>query len=375
MIHTKKSITFITLGDITSIATMKRALGMANPLIDIGWDVSIITEDCKENRKRIAIECNSKVVVHYYNSASVSQEVKMKTELVKKIKPDYVYFCSFSIRNRINKFKLDYKPEIIIEHSELQSSIPDNKGIKKILAIVTEYGSVLFATKLVCASKYLEEEYTKYAKKCLKPNTPILYSPYAYNSEVINSPMVVIKELEKKYDSKKVFLYMGTMTRNYGLFTMISAAAALKKIQKNFVLVLMGRGRHLEEAKQLVGDQKLNDVVEFPGYVPEDSLSSYFKIADAFISPVNNTIQDIARCPSKVYMYLPFQKPVFTCELGEPKQIFKEKGYYFDNTNPTTLTNLMLDIYDSDKLIQEINIEEHSWAKRSVDFNNWIVNN
>jgi glycosyltransferase involved in cell wall biosynthesis len=372
---TIKSITFITLGDITSIATMKRALGMANPLLKLGWAVSIITQDCEENRRRIGIECHSEVKVLYYQKASASEEVKSKTALVKKIKPSYIYFCSFSIRNRINKFKLGYKPEIIIEHSELQSSIPDNKGLKKLLAVVTEYGSVFYATKLVCASKYLEKEYSLYAQKCLKSNMPIQYSPYAYNSEVINSPMLVLDKLEEEYKDKKVFLYMGTMTRNYGLFTMLEAALAFKKMQQSFVLVLMGRGRHLEEAKNFVKKHNLEDVVEFPGYISEDSLSSYFKRADAFISPLNNTVQDIARCPSKIYMYLPFQKPVFTCALGEPKEIFKEKGYYFDNTKPTTLTKLMSDAYNGNQIVLNVDIEEHSWTRRSIDFNNWIDNN
>lgn len=372
MLDKNKSITFITLGDVTAIATMKRALGMADPLKDLGWNVSIITEDCEENRRRATIECSPEIAIHYYKKGTVSEEVKVKTDLIKQLKPNYIYFCSFSIRNRINKSKLGYKPEIIVEHSELQSSIPDNKGLKKILAILTEYGSVFFASKLVCASKYLEVEYAKYAKRCLKPNIPISYSPYAFNFEVINSPMVVLDDLNKKYSGKKVFLYMGTMTRNYGLFTMIDAVLELKKIRKDFILILMGRGRHLEEAKQFVDKKGIEDVVEFPGYIPEDSLSSYFRIADAFISPVNNSIQDIARCPSKIYMYLPFKKPVFTCALGEPKEIFKEKGYYFDNTSPLSLSKLMAKLYNDNNKQINIDIEKHSWKQRSMDFNQWI---
>ena len=40
-----KSICFVTTGDIKDIATAKRALGLANPLSDLGWQVSIIMED------------------------------------------------------------------------------------------------------------------------------------------------------------------------------------------------------------------------------------------------------------------------------------------------------------------------------------------
>lgn len=45
----------ITTGDIKNIATAKRALGLANPLVDLGWDVSILMEDTEENRHRVSM--------------------------------------------------------------------------------------------------------------------------------------------------------------------------------------------------------------------------------------------------------------------------------------------------------------------------------
>ena len=41
-------ICFITTGDIKNIATAKRALGLANPLADLGWEVSIIWKIAKQ---------------------------------------------------------------------------------------------------------------------------------------------------------------------------------------------------------------------------------------------------------------------------------------------------------------------------------------
>jgi len=367
-----KKITFITLGDITSIATMKRALGKANPMHALGWNVSIIAMDCEENRKRISLECIPEIEIRWYKPSSIKDEVVQKTLLVKQLRPDYIYFCSFGIRNRIHKGKLGFNPEIIIEHSELASGIPDNKGVKKLIAHIVEYGSVFYADKLVCASVYLVNLYKSYAARCFKKNMPILYSPYAFNKEVIDSPRIVLQELRTKYAGKKVFLYMGTMTRNYGLFTMIDAAEMLLEVRQDFVLILMGRGRHVEEAKNLVKYKGLTDIVIFPGYTPEEHLSSYFELADAFISPLNDTVQDKARCPSKIYMYLPFQKPIFTCAIGEPKEIFGNKGYYFDNNKPQTLADLMKISCEGRLSKSVIPIEEHNWIQRSIDFDKWI---
>src|SRR5690606_34808483 len=99
---------------------------------------------------------------------------------------------------------------------------------------------------------------------------------------------------------------------------------------KNFKFLFMGKGVELENGIKFVDTYGIGDEVEFLGYVDEDKLSSYFSIANAFVSPLNNTIQDIARCPSKIYMYLPFKKPIITSKIGEPHEIFKEEGLYFD---------------------------------------------
>ncbi|SFE02940.1 Glycosyl transferases group 1 [Chitinophaga sp. CF118] len=369
----KKRICFLTTGDITSIATMKRALGMANPLSAMGWEVSIIAMDCTENRQRVSIECGSYIGVHYYQPAGAGKEVQQKTTILNTIQPDYIYFCAFGFRNWIKKSALNFHPEMIIEHSELQSGIPDNKGLKKVMAHFIETLSVLYADKLICASKYLEDFYQRKAKQLFKRNLSILYSPYAYSNEVIDAPKSYLSELTEKYAGNTVLIYMGTMTRNYGLFTMLEAVE--KAIQKtpDIKLLLLGRGRHLEDAKAYVKEKQLEPYIEFLGYAPETMLSSYFELADAFISPLNDTVQDWARCPSKIYMYIPFHKPVFTCKIGEPKEIFGDDGYYFDNTQPATLTDLITTLAEGELQPVTLDVTEHSWEKRSQDFSNWIL--
>ena len=84
-------ICFITTGDIKNIATAKRALGMANPLIDLGWDVSILMEDTEENRHRVSMECSDKVKVYYFPHCSAFQEIKAKNKLIKEIQTLYIY--------------------------------------------------------------------------------------------------------------------------------------------------------------------------------------------------------------------------------------------------------------------------------------------
>jgi len=362
------TICFYTTGDIKYIATIKRALGMANPLCRIGWTVYIIVMDSIENRKRVTLEAREANALYYRNS-SVFSEVIQKRRLIKHIKPDIIWVCSLGVRNLL----IYNKAKIFIEHSELGSAIPDNKGFKKMLIKFFEYFS-LSHSGLICASIYLVDYFTEKIKKYSKV-IPVHYSPYAYNEDVINMPLKIAKQLKSAYGGVTNFLFMGTLTRNYGLFTMLEAAKRLKDTGIRFHLLILGRGRHSDGAKEFIIHNNLEDCVAMTGYVDETCLSSYFHLADAFISPLNDTVQDRARCPSKIYMYLPFKKPILTCAIGEAENIFGENGLYFDNNDPGTLCVLMEKICMGMIKIHLINFEKHSWEERAKQFDTWYKTN
>ncbi len=360
-------IIFVTTGDISKIATSKRAFGMAKPLSNLGWEVSIILYDCSENRYRVALECDESVKVYYYKSLRFIDEIFEKNHIVAKGKYDYIYISSFTLRN-FQVFRRSTK--IIVEHSELLSSISNYSFLKRSFYKFLEITSSIYADKLVCASKYLYDYFNKIS---YRKSLNIHYSPYAYNDEIIYINKENDKIIKTKYAQKKVIIYMGTIAINYGIMTILEAVNEILSNHKdNFIVLFLGRGRHLDDALSYVNKNNLNNNIDFLGYVPEDELSMYLSIADAFLSPVNNTIQDIARCPSKIYMYLPYNKPILTCKHGEPKEIFGTNGFYFDFTSHTSLAELILGILDKDEVSTPEISSNHTWNVRAKHFDEWL---
>ena len=149
-----KSICFVTTGDIKDIATAKRALGLANPLSDLGWQVSIIMEDTEENRHRVGLECRDDIRVCYFPRCHASKELAYKRRLLREIDPDFVYLCAFVVRNIVG-WKHTCKK--LVEHSELQTGIDDRKGLRRMLDYIIEYASLIYADGLLNASAYLQD--------------------------------------------------------------------------------------------------------------------------------------------------------------------------------------------------------------------------
>ena len=107
-------------------------------------------------------------------------------------------------------------------------------------------------------------------------------------------------------------------------------------------------------------------------FVKEEDIPAYFTLADAFISPMNDTVQDWARCPSKLYMYLPYKKPIITCKIGEPYEVLKENGYYYTPGSEMSLSQSIMRLCQSGEWHLNINPLNHEWRTRTIEFNKWF---
>lgn len=363
-------ICFVTTGDMKNNASSKRALGLAKYLVDIGWRVSILMEDTIENRHHVQMECSNDINVYFFSKMKGSKERMWKDNKIKEINPDVLYICVFVGRNIVG---LRHESKRVVEHCELLSKCANIKWYRKIYYYICEFYSIFYADGFVNASRYLEKLYSKRVRRMLKSNMPMLYSSYAYHAHAFH---VVKDENNNLYDnqlkSKTVFVYLGSIWREYGVFTIVNAAALLREKNEAFVIYILGGGKDFHELAQYVEKRNLQDYVHMTGYVEEEQIEKYFSLASAFISPMNDNVQDWARCPSKLFMYIPYQKPIITCKIGEPYEILGTYGMYYDSGSANSMSGQMLKIVQGRGAVPEFNIKKHTWEMRAKEFSEWF---
>lgn len=354
---------FVTTGDVQYIATAKRALGLALPLVQCGWEVHILMEDCQENRKRVELECPIGVAVHYFRKSSALKEVRRKNDLLAMIDPDVIYICAFVVRNFVHP---PQKTIRLVEHSELYSLAFSWKRWKsKIKNYIVEYCSLFYSDGLLNASLFLQETYQRRAKK-LKKEIPMLYFPYAFN------PTICSPSLSEKTNLCFEFTYLGSLCPEYDTPIIVQAIHKLSKSYSNIHLNLLGKGESFTELKRYIEEHQLEDFIDMPGYISETEINSYFNNTSAFLLPMNDTIQDWARCPSKLYMYLPYSKPIISCKIGEVYNTLKEKGIYYTPNNVESLYEQLCNIVEQKEEIVDYDIHEHSWPVKAAELDKWI---
>ncbi len=365
-------IVFVTFGNFDSNATLKRATGMADPLMKKGVRVTLLLEENKANRDKIKMECPEVEVVWHQRGETAKSERNAKQKTINALCPDIVWICGVGFRNWVRKTK---KNQVVLgDHSELLSSVTGMKFHRRLWEYLCEIMHIYILDGHICASKYLQELYEKRAKR-LTPwrKVCVHYSPYAYSLELVSKPKTVLAALREEYGDKFIFLYMGSFRENYGFWDMLHALKELCNNRDDFTALFMGRGPEKNAGIEWIRNEKLENRIRILGYIPEEDISSYFDIADAFICPLRNTIQDVARCPSKLYMYIPFKKPIITCPIGEAYEIFGEKGVYYEPGDREGLKQSVINTLDC-RYSNPIDIKDHSWEQRTVSFLRWIEN-
>lgn len=120
-------------------------------------------------------------------------------------------------------------------------------------------------------------------------------------------------------------LFAGNIGESQDFETLIEAARLLKEHQ-DISWTILGSGRHLERAKQLVSDNGLESRFVFRGRFPEERMPSFFAHADALLVSLKATPIFALTVPSKLQSYFACGKPVIALLAGEGARVVKEAG-------------------------------------------------
>ncbi|MEC7760320.1 MAG: glycosyltransferase family 4 protein [Pseudomonadota bacterium] len=364
----KPHIVFVTTGDIEDIATSKRAFGMTEPLTALGYRVAILLQDTPTNRSRLAAEAPS-AEPHWFSAGPALREMRLKRRLLRQLSPDIVYVGAFGIRNAV----LPLRPSralYLVEHSELLSAISNTSLKRRVTNFVLEWLAFKAFDGQVCASRYLED----YVRDRLPQNAAerVHYSPYAYSRSTLLPAGGGSRD--GAAGRKKRILYMGTLARNYGIFHIMEAVDRMRRSDPGFECVVLGKGRHFDEAVGHARALDLGEAIDFRGYVPEEELPGYFSSTDVFVAPIFDTIQDKARCPSKMFMYVPFNRPVVTSAIGEARELFgADYPFYFEPDNVDEMAACLTAALETpEDWTPPWSADDHEWTARAIAFDSWI---
>lgn len=170
---------------------------------------------------------------------------------------------------------------------------------------------------------------------------------------------------------KPLFLYIGQIIPRKGIDTLIHACSILtEQGVHDFHLAIVGDGEQLEELKELSQQKKLQDNIEWAGWIEYSVLKQYWNDADVFVMP---TLEDT--WGMVILESMAFGKPVICSRMAGASELIEHgvNGYLINPLAPSELAEIMM-LYIRDKHLSSTmgdaaqkTMENHS-VDHAIDF-------
>jgi len=211
-----------------------------------------------------------------------------------------------------------------------------------------EYNYIHKANRVVVVTQEAKDYYVKETqvdkdKIHVVPNTvrKEFYTDYNLKNEIVN-----------KYAKNFVVLYLGDTGSRRGLETIIESLPHLVKIIPQIRFVIVGRSDNDSSLKQLVTSLRVEEYVDFVGWVDVSLFPSYILSSTLGVCPIHQNIHHNTTYANKIFQSLAFGKPVVVSDCEAQMNIVNKfhVGLVFKDRDAKDFANKIVKLYNDREL-------------------------
>lgn len=303
------------------------------------------------NLKKIIKEFKPDIIHSYNIGRSITPlfmitAKKNKIPIIQSLR-DFHYICPKS-------YMLNKKGEVIKKHNSYLECVTNHIPKRGFVYDSLKYFKVFIHKKIISKNLPLfitpSEYLSKWVKEIFKTNkVKTLPNPALLN---YNGPI--------EYKNRKHFLYVGRLSQEKGLKTLIYAFKKVSKKYKDEKLIICGNGAQKNELIRLIKKLNMGNKIILKGKVSRKNLGKYYKNAKATIVP-SEWLESYGNVVIESFVY---GTPVITSNVGEISEIVKR--------SKAGITFKMKNIFDLESKINSILENKNKTNKMSVEGRNYV---
>ena len=338
-----------------------------NKFAELGNDVTVITPDLEWNGEQFHPKINSKIKVIRTKSPSrtkikvaarrcQSNIKKTAIEIGKSNQFDFI-FTIFHPFHLVPKAAVEAAKEL---------SIP---SIVKIDDAIYEKATGIKSLQRKI-EKMINGKTLRSGTKILVSNTDtkkIIIDEYDVKSEKIsiipNGVDLSLFNTNTKKNPKKI-VFAGAMYYHRGLDVLLEAIPAVIKRIPDAKFILLGSGKEMEKLKKIVLENKLENSVEFKGWIKRDKIPENISNASIGIGPLRLTEVTSRALPIKVLEYMAVSLPIIAQKGTLPEDILEngKNGYFIENA--TDLAEKIIVLLNQPNKVENMGIQSFKMIQK-----------
>ena len=307
-----------------------------NKFAELGNDVTVITPDLYWNGEQFNPEINSKIKIIRTKTPSrtkikvaarrcQSNIKKTAIEIGKSSQFDFI-FTIFHPFHLVPKAaveaakKLDI-PSIVKVDDAIYEKASGIKSLQRKIEKVINGKTLRAGTKILVSNnetkKIIIDEYNVMQEKI---------------SIVPNGVDLSMFNITKKKNSKKV-VFAGAMYYHRGLDVLLKTIPLVIEKIPDAKFVLLGSGTEMDKLKEIVSKNKLDNSVEFKGWIEREKIPENIADASIGIGPLRLTEVTSRALPIKVLEYMAVSLPLIAQKGTLPNDVLENEknGFFIEN--------------------------------------------
>jgi len=341
-----------------------------NKFAELGNDVTVITPDLYWNGEQFNPEINSKIKIIRTETPSRTKikvaarrcqsNIKNKSIEVGKLNQFDFIFTIFHPFHLVPKAaveaakKLDI-PSIVKVDDAIYEKASGIKSLQRKIEKMINGKTLRSGTKILVSNnetkKIIIDEYNVMQEKI---------------SIVPNGVDLSMFDITKKKNPKKV-VFAGAMYYHRGLDVLLETIPLVIEKIPDAKFVLLGSGTEMDKLKEIVSKNKLDNSVEFKGWIEREKIPENIADASIGIGPLRLTEVTSRALPIKVLEYMAVSLPVIAQKGTLPNDVLENEKNGFFIENHIELAEKIILLLNEPKKVQNMGahslklVQKFSW--------------
>ena len=338
-----------------------------NKFAELGNDVTVITPDLDWNGEQFNPEINSKIKVIRTDTPSrtkikvaarrcQSNIKKMAIEIGKSNQFDFI-FTIFHPFHLVPKAAVEAAnelgiPSIVKVDDAIYEKASGIKSLQRKIEKMINGKTLRTGTKILVSNKDTKK---------------IIIDEYGVKSEKIsiipNGVDLSLFDITSKKNPRKI-VFAGAMYYHRGLDILLEAIPYIIKKIPDTKFVLLGSGAEMNKLKKIVLENKLEDSVEFKGWLKREKIPENISDASIGIGPLRLTDVTSRALPIKVLEYMAVSLPIIAQKGTLPEDVLENEknGYFIENVND--LVEKIILLLNQPEKIKEMGIQSSKMVQK-----------
>ena len=341
-----------------------------NKFAELGNDVTVITPDLYWNGEQFNPEINSKIKIIRTETPSRTKikvaarrcqsNIKNKSIEVGKLNQFDFIFTIFHPFHLVPKAaveaakKLDI-PSIVKVDDAIYEKASGIKSLQRKIEKMINGKTLRAGTKILVSNnetkKIIIDEYNVMQEKI---------------SIVPNGVDLSMFDITKKKNPKKV-VFAGAMYYHRGLDVLLETIPLVIEKIPDAKFVLLGSGTEMDKLKEIVSKNKLDNSVEFKGWIERERIPENIADASIGIGPLRLTEVTSRALPIKVLEYMAVSLPLIAQKGTLPNDVLENEKNGFFIENHIELAEKIILLLNEPKKVQNMGahslklVQKFSW--------------